>query len=70
MSSVNFVIYIPDERNTTLHDTPHINSTMRILQGKDCCTVYINYLNDSYDTNEFLLCKETLKIYTVINGLA
>ena len=69
-SSANFVIYIPDRRNTTLHDTPHVDSTMKTPQGKDCYTVYINYLKDAYDTNEFLLCKETLEIYAVINGLA
>ena len=43
---------------------------MKTPQGKDCYTVYINYLKDTYNTNEFLLCKETLKIYAVINGLA
>ena len=35
-SSVNFGIYIPNGRNTTLHDTAHINSTMKTSQGKDC----------------------------------
>ena len=41
-SSVNFTIYIPDGRNTILHDTPHIDSTIKTPQGKDCYTIYIN----------------------------
>ena len=43
---------------------------MKTPQGKDCYTFYINYLQDAYDASEFLLCKETLKIFTVVKGLA
>ena len=32
--------------------------------------VYINYLKEVFNTNKFLLCKETLELYTVVNGLA
>ena len=64
-SSVNFIIYIQDGENTTLWDAPHIESTKKTPEGKDCYTVYINYLKGAYDTNEFLLCKETLKLYAV-----
>ena len=49
-STVNFVIYIPNGRNTTLQDAPHIKSTMKTPQGKDCYTVYINYLQDALCT--------------------
>ena len=52
-------MYIPNGRNTKLQDTPHVDSTMKTAQDKDYYTVYTNYLQGTYDTNEFLLCKET-----------
>ena len=68
-STVNFIIYIPDRRNIKLQDTPHTESAVKIPKGKDCYTVYINYLQEAVDTNEFLLCKETLELSVVIKGL-
>ena len=32
--------------------------------------VYIKYLRDAFDTNKSLLCKETLKMFAVVKGLA
>ena len=68
-STVNFVIYIPDGRNTKLQDAPHTDSATKTPKGKDCYTVYINYLQQAFNTNEFLLFKETLELFTVIKGL-
>ena len=68
-STVNFVIYIPNGRNTKLQDAPHTESAVKSPKGKDCYTVYINYLQEAFDTNEFLLCKEILELFAVIKGL-
>ena len=68
-STVNFIIYIPDSRNTKLQDAPHTDSATKTPKGKDCYLVYINYLQEAFDTNEFLLCKETLELFTVVKGL-
>ena len=69
ISTVNFVIYIPDRRNTKLQDAPHTESTTKTPKGKDCYTVYINYLQEAFDTNEFLLWKETLELFAIIKAL-
>ena len=70
-STVNFVIYIPDGRNTRLQDAPHTESAIKTPKGKDCYTVCINYQpQETFDTNEFLLCKETLDLFAVVKGLA
>ena len=68
-NTVNFTLYIPDGRNAILHNAPYIESSVKSSQGKECYTVYINYLKEAFDTNEFLLCKETLELYAVVNGL-
>ena len=31
--------------------------------------MYINYLWEAFNTNKFLLCKETLELFTVVKGL-
>ena len=67
-STVNCLIYIPNGSNTKLQDAPHTKLTIKTPKGKDCYTVYIIYLQDVFNTNKFLLCKETL--FTVIKGLA
>ena len=65
---MNFVIYIPDGRNTKLQDASHIESTMKTPQGKDCYTVYITiHKMPMISTNS---CKERLKIFTIVKGLA
>lgn len=64
------MIYIPDGRNTTLQDEPHIEAAVTTPQGEECYMVYINYLQDTFDTNEFLLCKETFELFAVVEGLA
>ena len=64
------MIYIPDGKNTKLQDAPHANSATKTLKGKDCYSVYINYLQEAFNTNEFLLCKETLELFAVVKGLA
>ena len=66
---VNFVIYIPNHKNTKPQDAPHTNSMTKKPKGKDCYSVYINYLHEAFITNEFLLCKETLELFTVVKGL-
>ena len=48
---------------------PQIESSVKTPQGKECYIVYINYLIKAYDKNDFLLCKETLELYAVVNGL-
>ena len=68
-STVNFVIYIPDSRNTKLQDAPYTDSTIKTPKGKDSYSVCINYLQEAFDTNEFLLCKETLGLFAVVEGL-
>ena len=68
-STVNFVIYIPNSKNTKPQDAPHTNSMTKMPKGKDCYSVYINYLHEAFITNEFLLCKETLELFTVVKGL-
>ena len=52
-----------------LQDAPHTELTTKTPKGKDCYTVYINYLQEVFDSNEFLLCKETLELFTVIKGV-
>ena len=69
-STVNFIIDIPDGKNTKLQDAPHIKALSTSPQGKECFTVYISYLQEAFDTNKFLLCKESLELFTVIKGLA
>ena len=69
-STINFMIHIPDGRNTKLQDAPHTESTTKTPKGKDCYTVYINYQQEAFNTNEFLLCKETLEHFAVIKGPA
>ena len=66
---VNFVIYIPNGRNTKLQDAPHTESPIKALKGKGCYTVYIKYLQEAFNTHKFLLCKETLELFVVIRGL-
>ena len=69
-NTVNFTLYIPDGRKTILCDAPRMESSVKTPQGKEHYTVYINYLKEAFNTNEFVLCKETLELYTVVNGLA
>ena len=68
--TVNFVIYIKDSRNKKLQDAPHTDLTTKMLKGKDCYLVYINYLQEAFDMNKFLLCKEILELFIVVKGLA
>ena len=49
-STINFIIYIPDGRNTKLQGTPHTESAVKTPKGKDCYTVYINYLPEACST--------------------
>ena len=69
-NTVNFTLYIPDGRNTILCNAPHMESSVKTPQGKECYTVYINYLKEAFNAKKFLLCKERLELYTVVNRLA
>ena len=69
ISTVNFVIYISDSKSTKPQYAPHTNSMTKMPKGKDCYSVYINYLQEAFNTNEFLLCKETLELFTVVKEL-
>ena len=40
------------EKNTILCNAPHIESSVKTPQGKECYTVYINYLKEAFNTNE------------------
>ena len=68
-STVNFIIYISNSRNIKLQDAPHTDSTTKTPKGKDCYSVYTNYLQEAFNMNKFLLCKETLELFTVVKGL-
>ena len=45
------------------------DSATKTPKGKDCYSVYINYLWEAFNTNNFLLCKETLELFAVVKGL-
>ena len=45
------------------------DSATKTPKGKDCYSVYINYLWEAFNTNNFLRCKETLELFAFVKGL-
>ena len=50
------------KHETARHTSYRINK--KTPNGKDCYRVYINYLEEAFNTNKFPLCKETLALET------
>ena len=67
---INFVIFIPDDKNTKLQDAPHVEAQHTTPDGKEYFTVYLNYLYEAFNTNKFLLCQESLKLFAVKSNVA
>ena len=59
---MNFVTYIPDGKNTKLQNTPHVEAQQATPAGKEYFTVFINYLQEVFDTS---CAKKTLELFAV-----